>query len=156
MGPLHHRRPGVAGRVLDDASVLCTLIPDGIHVDPVMVRLAARCLGVARTALVTDSVAAAGMPDGEYAFDGRRVIRRDGVVRDADGRLAGSCLTMAEAASSWQRMVPAVGPATLAAVIAGNPARAIGRDDLGAIAPGRQARFGVLEDGVLHTLHMAP
>jgi N-acetylglucosamine-6-phosphate deacetylase len=145
MGPLHHRRPGIAGRALDEPRVRAMLIADGAHVDPVMLRNAFRCLGVERTLLVTDAVAAAGMPDGRYELSGIGVTSQGGVVRDAAGRLAGSALTMAQAAARFARDVPGVGPWTLARVAATNAARALGAErDWGTIEPGRLARFTLL------------
>ena len=119
-------------------------IPDGFHVDEAMVRNAYRCLGTQRTILVTDSVAAAGMGDGEYRLGGRAVHLREGVVRDDDGRLAGSALTVADAAARWLEMVPGSGPWVLSRLLAANPARLLGRADFGRIDVGQPARFGVL------------
>lgn len=145
-GPLHHRNPGIAGFALDDARVSPSLIVDGAHVHPAMVRNAFRCLGVDRTILVTDAVAAAGMPDGRYELSGLAVQARGGVVTDADGRLAGSALTMALAARNFLAFVPGAGPWTLARIAATNPARAIGvAEEFGSIAPGQRARFAWLD-----------
>jgi N-acetylglucosamine-6-phosphate deacetylase len=101
MGPIHHRDVGLGGFALDDARVACSLIVDGQHLHPVWVRNAWRCLGPERTVLVTDSAAAAGMPDGEYRLGGQPVRLQAGVVLDAQGRLAGSALTM-RAAVGWR------------------------------------------------------
>ncbi len=156
MGAMHHRNPGMAGLALDDERLACALIPDGTHVHEAWVRVAFRCLGPERSVLVTDSVAAAGMPDGTYRLGGREVRLRDGVVRDARGRLAGSALTMASAARSWMRMVPAAGPWTLARVAAANPARLLGRSDLGRIAPGAKACFAQLVGDTLRRVTRSP
>ena len=139
MGPLHHRAPGLAGRALDEPRLRCSVIADGIHVHPIMLRNAYRCLGSERTVLVTDSVADAGT--------------RDGAVRDAAGQLAGSTLTMAEAACRWLRMVPSAGPVALARVAASNPADLLGRRDCGDLSKGRRAWFTVLRpDGAMVSL----
>ena len=153
MGALHHRDLGPAALALDDARVSCPLIVDGVHVDPVMVRHAFRILGPDRTVLVSDAVAAAGMPDGDYTLSGLRVTSRGGVVRDQAGRLAGSALTMARAAANFLRFVPTAGPWTVARVAAGNPARLVRADGYGAIAPGRRAAFTLLgDDGAITTV----
>ena len=145
MGPIHHRNPGIAGLALDEAKLMASLIVDGAHVHPAMVRNAFACLGVDRTILVTDAVAAAGMPDGDYDLSGLRVRATDGVVKDAQGRLAGSALTMAKAVRNFATFVPDAGPWTLARVAATNPARAIGMErHFGAIAVGARARFALL------------
>lgn len=155
MGPLHHRTPGIAGLALDEPRLLCPLILDGAHVHPAMTRLAFARLGPDRCALVTDAVAAAGMPDGDYRLAGQAVSLRDGVVRDAAGRLAGSALTMAQAARNFLAFVPDAGPWTLARVAASNPARAIDAASYGTIEPGRQAAFTVLaQDGTIRAMRL--
>ncbi len=150
--PLHHRAPGLAGLALTDDRLRASLIADGVHVHPGMLRVAWRCLGTARTVLVTDSVGAAGMPDGSYTLGGAPVEHRDGVVRDARGALAGAALTMSEAA---RRFAAAVGadPVQLAAAISTNPAAVLGLDDRGRIAVGQRADFSVLRpDGTLQSV----
>jgi N-acetylglucosamine-6-phosphate deacetylase len=146
MGPLHHREVGVAGLVLDDERIAASLIADGVHVDPVMLRLAFRVLGPDRTILVSDAVGAAGMPDGAFTLAGNRVTAKDGVVRDSNGRLAGSALTMAIAARNFLRFAPSTGPWTLARVAAGNPAAVVGAAAFGALAIGKRAAFTLLGD----------
>jgi len=146
MGTLHHRDLGPAALALDEARVACPLIVDGVHVDPVMVRHAFRVLGPDRTVLVSDAVAAAGMPDGAYTLSGMQVHARGGVVRDGDGRLAGSALTMAQAAANFLRFVPQAGPWTLARVAATNPARLARAGHLGGITKGGRAAFTLLAD----------
>ncbi len=146
MGALHHRDVGTAGFALDDQRVLCPLLLDGAHVHPAMVRNAFRILGPDRFVVTTDAVAAAGMPDGDYTLSGIRVTARDGVVRDAAGRLAGSALTMARAAQNFLRFVPTAGPWTLARAAATNPARLLGAEAFGALAIGARAAFTLLDD----------
>ncbi|MGE3171921.1 MAG: N-acetylglucosamine-6-phosphate deacetylase [Planctomycetota bacterium] len=141
MGPLHHREPGIAGRALDERRLACALIVDGAHVHPAMVRNAFAVLGPDRTVLVTDATAATGMPDGEFRLAAEAVRSTDGVVRDARGNLAGSALTMARAATNFLAMEPRAGTWTLARLCAANPARLLGLDDLGVLAPGRRAEF---------------
>jgi N-acetylglucosamine-6-phosphate deacetylase len=146
MGPLHHRDVGTAGLALDDERVCCALILDGVHVHPAMVRNAFRVLGPDRTLLVTDAVGAAGMPDGAYTLAGKRVAAAGGVVRDEQGRLAGSALTMGLAARNFLRFVPAAGPWTLARAAATNPAALANATHLGAIEPGKRALLTLLGD----------
>jgi N-acetylglucosamine-6-phosphate deacetylase len=93
MAPLHHREPGLAGVALADERLRVGLIPDGIHVDPLVVKTAQRAVGE-RLTIVTDAVAALGMPLGSQAL-GRTEVHIDGTgVRLADGTLAGSNLAM--------------------------------------------------------------
>jgi N-acetylglucosamine-6-phosphate deacetylase len=150
MGALHHRELGPAALALDEPRLCCALIADGVHVDPVMLRHTFRILGPDRLLLVSDAVAAAGMPDGDYTLSGLRVRAARGVVRDGEGRLAGSALTMAQAAANFLRFVPQAGPWTLARVAAANPARLAHADTYGAIAVGRRAAFTLLgSDGAI-------
>ena len=96
MNPLHHREGGAVCAALEGESY-CELICDGMHISPGVVRLAYKCKGAERLALVSDSMAGAGMPDGEYMIAGARVCVRDGRALDADGHLGGSTLDMFDA-----------------------------------------------------------
>ena len=94
MSSFHHREPGMAGAALAHAEY-AELIPDMLHVHPGAIRAALRA--IPRLYCVTDSTAAAGMPDGDYTL-GRQVVHKcAGGVRLADGTLAGSTLTMDQA-----------------------------------------------------------
>jgi N-acetylglucosamine-6-phosphate deacetylase len=94
MSGLHHRAPGAVGAALAHAQ-WAELIPDLLHVHPGAIHAALRC--IPHLFCVTDSTAAAGMPDGEYQLGRHRVHKCLGGVRLADGTLAGSTLTMDEA-----------------------------------------------------------
>ena len=95
MRPFAHRDPGPIGAALADDEVVVGLICDGIHVDPVAVRMAWRALGPHRLSLVTDAVAALGTPRGRLgAVD---VTVGGGGVRNASGVLAGSVLSLDQA-----------------------------------------------------------
>ena len=91
MSGFHHRQPGMVGAALAHARH-AELIPDLLHVHPGAIRAALR--SIAGLYCVTDSTAAAGMPDGEYRLGRQLVTRCMGGVRLADGTLAGSVLTM--------------------------------------------------------------
>ncbi|MFD0876805.1 N-acetylglucosamine-6-phosphate deacetylase [Massilia pinisoli] len=94
MPGLHHRDPGMVGAALAHAQY-AEIIPDLLHVHPGAIRTALRC--IPNLYCVTDSTAAAGMPDGQYML-GRQVVHKCmGGVRLADGTLAGSTLTMDQA-----------------------------------------------------------
>ena len=144
MGRMHHRDPGLATLALDDERLTCPVIVDGVHVSRTMVRNAFRLLGPRRMALVTDAVGAAGMPDGGYKLAGMDVRAEGGVVRDAMGNLAGSALTMGEAAARFLNYVPDAGPWTLAQLASANPARLIGADAFGALRAGGRAAFTLM------------
>jgi len=155
MGAMHHREPGVAGRCLDEPRLSCCLIADGVHVHPSIVRLAFATLSTDRTVLVTDATAAAAMPDGEYRLSGATVRASGGVVRDAAGHLAGSALTMAQAARGFLSMVPGAGPWTLARIASTNPAALACAASYGAVESGRRAAFTVVdEDGAARALRI--
>jgi N-acetylglucosamine-6-phosphate deacetylase len=81
MRPLHHREPGAAGALLDRDEVTCEVIADGVHLHDIVVRLAARAAGPGRLVLVSDAMAAAGMPDGRYQLGSMRVTVAGGVAR---------------------------------------------------------------------------
>lgn len=156
MSGLHHRDPGIVGLALDEPRLTCTLIPDGHHVSGPALRIARRALGRDRFAVVTDAMAAAGMPDGNYEICGIPVTLRDGVVRNQQGALAGSALTSAGTVEGLLRLMPELDAVDVAAATAGNPARVLGIEDrLGAIQVGAVARFGVLRDGTYEALLLA-
>jgi len=94
MTGLHHREPGMVGAALAHGEH-AELIPDLLHVHPGAIRAALRC--IPGLFCVTDSTAAAGMPDGEYRLGEHTVQKCLGGVRLADGTLAGSALTMDQA-----------------------------------------------------------
>lgn len=94
MAPFHHREPGLVGTALTDDRLVCEVVADGVHVHPAAVRLAVRAKGVAGIALVTDSIAATGLPDGHYELEDQLVTVTEGAARLADGTLAGSVLTL--------------------------------------------------------------
>ena len=91
MPGLHHRSPGVVGAALAQAEY-AEIIPDLLHVHPGAIRAALRA--IPRLYCVTDSTAAAGMPDGDYRLGSQTVTKCLGGVRLPDGTLAGSALTM--------------------------------------------------------------
>jgi N-acetylglucosamine-6-phosphate deacetylase len=96
MSPFTHRAPGAVAAALLDDRVFVGLIADGVHSHPASVQLAAR-LKPGGIALVTDAMAAAGMPPGVYTLAGQEVIVDETAARLNDGTLAGSLLTMDQA-----------------------------------------------------------
>ena len=102
MRPFAHRDPGPIGATLADDSVVAGLICDGIHVDPVAVRMAWRALGPDRLNLVTDAVAALGSEPGDVAGSGRSTspsARRASAPRAACSPAA-TCRSTAPCATS--------------------------------------------------------
>lgn len=135
MPGLHHREPNVIGAALDDEKVMVELICDGHHVHPAMVRNVFRMFGADRVILVSDSMEAAGMPDGIYQLGGQAVYKKDGAARLADGTLAGSAANLFECFLNALRFGVPVEDALKAVTI--NPAKSIGL----------QHKVGVIEVG---------
>ncbi|MHC1739610.1 MAG: N-acetylglucosamine-6-phosphate deacetylase [Anaerolineaceae bacterium] len=128
MRPLNHREPGVVGAAFDLPQIKCELIADNIHVNPVVMKLLMNVKGPENVILISDSIMAAGMPNGEYSFEGATVTLKEGAARLADGTLAGSTLTMERALAN---IIKATGR-PLGEVIncaSLNPARAIHIED---------------------------
>jgi N-acetylglucosamine-6-phosphate deacetylase len=149
MGPLHHREPGLIGVALTDERLSVGLIGDGLHVDPMIVSLASRALKE-RLMLVTDAVAAMGMPPGRWALGDVESIAGSDGVRLADGTLAGSLLSLDQAVANLVAFTGAsLDKAVAAASLA--PARLLGLDDeRGSIVPASVGDFALLDvrDGV--------
>jgi N-acetylglucosamine-6-phosphate deacetylase len=148
MPAIHHRRPGPVPRLLTEARVGIELIGDGFHVHPDVLRMAVAAAGPDRVTLVTDAMAAAGMPGGDYTLGGLDVRVRDGRARlvgpnGTAGSIAGSTLTMAGAFELMTGIVDDI--ATVAAMASSNAARSFGLPEVGTIAPGRRADLCVVD-----------
>lgn len=145
MRPPHHREPGPVFALLGAAGVVCEFVADGIHLHDGTLAFAAGVTGSSRAALITDAMAAAGMPDGEYELGGQVVRVAGGVARLArDGAIAGSTLTM----DSALRRAVGAGLSIVDAVrmASTTPATAIGlAGTVGSLAPGRRADLVVLD-----------
>lgn len=143
MRPPHHREPGPVVALLDSPSIVCELVADGIHLHDGMLRFAAHATPY-RSALVTDAMDAAGMPDGTYELGGQEVTVADRVARlTRDGSIAGSTLTMD--AALRQAVGAGLDLPTAAAMASTTPARALGLgDQVGALEAGLRADLVVL------------
>jgi N-acetylglucosamine-6-phosphate deacetylase len=144
MRPLHHREPGVIGQGLVDTRLTCGLIADLHHVAAPVCRLAFSA-APGRIVLVTDAVAAAGMPPGTYDLGGQQVsVDSLGLPRRPDGTIAGSGLRLDAAIAN----VVAAGVDLRSAVDAATrlPADILGRPDLGRIEVGATADLVWLGD----------
>ncbi len=153
MRPLDHREPGLLGVVLDEPNLYAELICDGIHVDPLLVRLFHKAKTPDRGMLVTDAIAATGMPDGVYKLGTMDVTVANGKCM-FEGHLAGSVLTLDRAVRNFVKFTHA----SYAAAVhyaSTNPARMAGfADTYGELAPSRRADITVLSPAgeVLSTL----
>lgn len=146
MRPVHHRDPGPIVALLDSPGVVCEQVVDGVHLHDGMFVHVARVAGPDRVALVTDAMAAAGMPDGEYELGGQSVTVAAAVARlSADGAIAGSTLTMD--AALRRAIHSGCDITTAAAMAATTPARVLGLGgDRGAIAAGLRADLVLLDE----------
>jgi len=139
MRPLNHRQPGTVGAALTLDKIRCELIADNIHIHPAVMELMARAKGMAGVILITDSIQPAGLPDGEYVVEGRRITLMNGEARLPDGTLAGSTLTLIKGLQNFMNAVHR--PIDEAWVCASlNPAKAIHQDENKEdILPGKDA-----------------
>ncbi|MCT2278618.1 N-acetylglucosamine-6-phosphate deacetylase [Micromonospora chalcea] len=146
MRPVHHREPGPVVALLEAPNVVCELVADGVHLHDGMLGFAASVAGPERAALITDAMAAAGMPDGEYELGGQAVTVAGGVARlTHNGAIAGSTLTMD--AALRHAVGAGVALPDACRMVATTPARAIGLGDrVGALRTGLRADLVVLDD----------
>jgi len=140
MTALNHRSPGIVGAALAHAEY-CELIPDLVHVHSGAIRAALRA--IPRIYCVSDSTAAAGMPDGEYRLGRQRVTKSLGCVRLADGTLAGSTLTLDQALRNLLRLGLSIEDAS--ARLSRYPADYLGLNDRGRVCIGAWADLIVLD-----------
>lgn len=94
MPPFSHRKPGVIGAAFDNKNVFAELICDGVHIHPSAVRAAYQLFGAERICMISDSMSAAGMKNGEYFLGGQKVIRKDRCAVLENGSLAGAVSTL--------------------------------------------------------------
>lgn len=142
---LHQHRPAILGAALE-SDVYCEAICDGRHLHPGIVRLLLKTKGPDRVVAITDSIMAAGLPDGNYHLGVNQVVVEDGDAKLAsDGTRAGSTLTQDAALRNllaWtgrplEELLP---------LFTENPARLIGVfDRKGSIADGKDADLVVLD-----------
>jgi len=145
MPPIHHRSPGVIGAAFDTPGVMAELICDGVHIHGAVVRLTFRLFGAERVVLISDSLRAAGMPDGQYPFGGQEIEvygNRATIVGHPE-TLAGSVTSLMgclrQAVSFGIPLADAVRASTY------NPARSIGIDHrTGTLDVGKEASIVLL------------
>jgi len=138
MTGLHHRYPGMVGAGLTDKRAWLELIADGHHVHPAAMALCCNC-AAHRVVLITDAMRAAGMPDGEYSICGQPVTLQQGMVRTAEGGLAGSTLSLDAAV---RNLVASLGVSEEDAIYMASlhPAKMLGLEQsLGSLSVGKMA-----------------
>lgn len=144
MPPFNHRKPGVIGAAADNDKVFVELIADGTHVDPAMVRATFKLFGDDRIVLVSDSMEACGMPDGEYVLGDLKVYVDNGTARLEDGTIAGSVSNLMDCVrtAAFQMNIPLEKAIKCATI---NPAKSIGIfDRYGSIDIGKAADIVIL------------
>ena len=148
MPGLHHRDPGPVGAATADPRVTLEIIADGVHLHPEIVRLAFAA-APGRVALVTDAMAAAGAPDGDYVLGALPVHVAQGIALLGDGTIAGSTLT--QDAALRTAVDAGVPVAEAVAALTATPARVLGRRDLGSLGVGAVADAVLLDEDL--TVH---
>jgi N-acetylglucosamine-6-phosphate deacetylase len=143
MRPLSHRDPGLAGSALARDDVIVQLICDGVHLADETVLLSWRA-AQGRLALVSDSIAAAGLRDGRFRLGGTEVEVEGGVSRSRDGSLAGGTSTVPDAVRRLVHLGVPLGETVDAATRV--PARILRRTDVGVLESGARADVVVLDD----------
>ncbi len=144
---LHHRKPGVVGAAFDVGranGVRAELICDGFHIHPATLRIAFREMGEDGTVIISDSMKAAGCPDGDYDLGGQPVYVRDGKALLADGTIAASTSNVYKELKNVISFGIPEKQAVKSATI--NPAKAIRVDDkTGSIEEGKLADILVVD-----------
>ncbi|ATS20107.1 N-acetylglucosamine 6-phosphate deacetylase [Xanthomonas phaseoli pv. phaseoli] len=148
MSQLAGREPNAVGAALEDLNVWCGVIVDGVHVHPASLRVALAAKPRGKLLLVTDAMPMVGSDSASFDLYGETITAVDGMVRNADGALAGSALDMATAVRNSVRWL-GVDLAEAARMASTYPAQCIGLGErLGRIAPGYQADLVLVDDDV--------
>ena len=146
MAPLHQHRPAIIGAALE-SDVYCEMICDGLHLHPAIVRLLWKTKGPQRLVAITDSIMAAGLPDGNYHLGVNQVVVEKGDAKLAsDGTRAGSTLTQDRALRNLLSFT-GLSLEEILPVLTENPAKLIGvYDRKGSIEDGKDADLVVLDE----------
>ena len=145
MSPLHHRAPGPVGWGLLNDDVGLDVIADGVHLDPMMLKVLLRTVTPARLALISDAIAATGLGDGDYEIWGESISVQDGRTQNARGSIAGSVITMLDAVKMMLSL--GVSEVDIAHMASMNPARLLGIDpECGSTEEGKRADLVALSE----------
>lgn len=155
MPPFSHRAPGVIGAAFDHSAVKVELICDGIHIHPSVVRATFQLFSDDRVILISDSMMAAGLEDGDYALGGQAVKVAGSVATLIDGTIAGSVTNLFNCMkTAVQKMNIPLASAVKAAAV--NPAKAVNiYDHHGSIEKGKAADLLLLDKDLqlIHIIH---
>lgn len=146
MPPFTHRAPGVIGAVSDSGHVMAELICDGVHIHPSVVRATFKMLGADRIILISDSMRATGMPDGEYTLGGLAVhVTGNRATLVSDGALAGSATNLMDCLRTVVKEM-GIPLETAVACVTMNPAKSLGEyDKYGSLTPGKKGDVVLLD-----------
>lgn len=145
MMPFGHRAPGPVGAAADSAHCMVELICDGVHIHPAVVRTTFKIFGDDRIILISDSLRAAGLTDGQYELGGQTVTVKGNLAVLEDGTIAGSISNLMSCVRTavLEMGIPLASAIKCAAV---NPAKAVGiYQDYGSLAPGKYGNIVVLD-----------
>ena len=147
MTPFQQREPGAVGAALDTAAN-CELITDNIHSHPMAQRLAYRMKGSRHLILITDSMRACGLGDGESELGGQKVYVKGQRATLADGTIAGSVLTMDRAMAVFRQNTGAP-LAEVVSMVTQLPAQELGIYGMrGVLLPGRLADITIFDEAL--------
>ncbi|CUH95131.1 N-acetylglucosamine-6-phosphate deacetylase [Propionispora sp. 2/2-37] len=145
MQGLHHRKPGAVGAILTNDRVYAELIADFIHVHPAAIDILFHCKPKDKIILISDAMAAAGLPDGEYTLGTIPVIVRDTIARAPNGSLAGSTTNLLNSVAALINKM-AVDPVDAINMASRNPARLLGLErQIGTIQEGKKANLAIVD-----------
>ena len=141
-----HRAPGVVGAVSDSPHVNAELICDGVHIHPSVVRATFKMMGAERMILISDSMRATGMPDGQYTLGGLDVnVVGNRATLVSDGALAGSATNLMDCVRTAVKVM-GIPLETAIACATMNPAKALGEyENYGSVTPGKKANVVLLD-----------
>jgi len=145
MNPMTHRSPGIIGAAYENKDVFVELITDGIHVDPVVVKMTFELFGAKRICMISDSIEATGLEDGDYSLGGQAVHVKGHLARLSDGTIAGSVSSLYDCLKTAVNFMnipleDAIMSCTL------TPAKSIGIDNIcGCIEVGKAADIVLLD-----------
>ena len=149
MNGLLHREPNLVGAALAEDSVTCEVISDGIHLHPLVVVMLYKTLGSDRMVLISDSMAATGLEDGNYALGGgsMEVIVKNSVARTLDGAIAGSTKNLMQMVRcAIEFGIPKEEAIKMASI---TPAKTVGIDKTcGSISTGKAADLVICDDAL--------
>ncbi|MBO4884754.1 MAG: N-acetylglucosamine-6-phosphate deacetylase [Clostridia bacterium] len=145
--PIHHRDPGVVNAALINDGVYCEVICDFKHLHPNTVKMIYRLKGPGRMAMISDSVAVTGLPDGEHTFGGHTYLVVNGTHRVNGGETlsGGACYLDGGVKNLFSIGIPAGDALRMASR---TPAERLRRGDIGVMRPGARAHFAALDEAL--------